>query len=239
MTNTSNLTKIRQNQLDSIRENQLQEFFDTTDRYIEIIIDFLFRLPSTESKADIVLLRAAIASLGASTVNHLETARLSLRAGLLQPAIILFRAAFEAALLIDYLATYPKEAIRWTQGKGIKMSTVRKGLTNLVGASEIYSNLSEMVHPNLASVRPIVFNINTTDKTSLGIVVGGVSNDNQIFIYGQTYIATCLFVTTVFLSNAAIQLGPLNLWEDLVKRKSELDQWTIDKWPQLTQRVKQ
>jgi hypothetical protein len=237
MNNNATLAQIRANQLDTTRNSHLQEYFDVADRYMEIVVDFLFRIPETETRTDRVLLKAAIASLGASIINQLEAARLSLSAGLLQPATVLFRSIYEAALLADYLAIHPQEVRRWTQGKEIRMATVRKGLTKLTRASEVYSVLSEMVHPNLAVVHPIVFNIKSTDKpdaAALGIVVGGSPSDNQVIACGQIYLSVCLFVTTILLPDIAEQFEPQGFWEELLERKNELDKQATDKWLRLS-----
>jgi hypothetical protein len=241
MVNHLTLAKIRENQIDATRNNQLQEFWDTADRYIALIIDFLFRLSGKETEIEKVLLKAAIVSLVASVVNQLEAARLSLRAGLLQPATVLFRSAYETTLLVDYLAIHPQEALRWAQGKEIRMAAVRKGLPDLASSSsEVYRIMSEMAHPNLASVYSLLFNIegeNGSDKGALGILVGGQPSDNQVLAWGQAYITICLFTTTIFLLDAAPQIEPQSSWEDLVERKSELDKWTINKWPHLRKKL--
>jgi hypothetical protein len=237
------LRKIRssESKVASMVTKELSEYMRTGDEFIKLILEALEQFqPIVWDKKELrdQYFYSAVASVNLATtaINQLEAMRHLLLRGLLQPFVVLSRSVLETFTFASYLSIRPDEAENWATKKKIRMSTVRKGLSDSNSYSLLYAQLSETSHPNLESSFPHMFEPDENSTSSVVFFLGGVEDKLKIENGAKTYVSFCAITAMTFIDSVFSNFGISEDWEGLkyeLKNKSDdmfskfgiTDQW--------------
>lgn len=217
----------------------LKPFIDYGDKTLAILFEALdlnseliSKLSTHEFTKD-AYLNLSVTALAVNAINQLQAYRLCLLNGYLQPCVILGRSAYEIIVFANYLTQYPDKARNWFKGGKIKISDARKSMPAPLDEmiSDIYKQMSEMSHPNIESIKPIMgnieFDLNGRTKKGIGFFIGGIYNKPFAIFLARHYMMISSTVTQVFI-HLYSSLGTEKDWSSITKKRSKIESKIIN-----------